>query len=298
MHVPVPSPAGLLKPEYILQPKRMLRRLIGRSASPSGRPYDLPTRWGVSMSLRELDDVGRAIDRFGLFDLTVTEAIWRLIREGDTVVDVGANVGAMTIAAAARLDRSGTIFSFEPHPALFKDLAENVRRSSSRFGGVRFVPKQEALSDANGVAFLSEPDGFSSNRGLALLGGSGKAGHEVATRRLDDYASELGNVALLKIDVEGHEESALRGARSLFESRAIRHVIFEESRAVPSATTMLLAGHGFTIFSLNRTLFRVRLGDPTEAWTSRWEARSLLATLEPEATREAFRAPGWRALSA
>jgi FkbM family methyltransferase len=46
----------------------------------------------------------------------VTKAIWRLAAPGDTLVDVGANVGYMSLAMIARLARRGRVFAFEPQP--------------------------------------------------------------------------------------------------------------------------------------------------------------------------------------
>src|ERR1700682_445786 len=50
-----------------------------------------------------------------------------LLKPGDLVVDVGANIGALTLCAAARVGASGEIFSIEAHPAIFGYLMRNLR---------------------------------------------------------------------------------------------------------------------------------------------------------------------------
>jgi FkbM family methyltransferase len=209
------SISALCKPEYLLQPRYLARRILGRRrAADDHGMFVLPLPWGLSMAVRELDTLAQAIDRLGVYDLVVTETIWRLIRPGDTVLDVGANVGCMSLAMAARLEKRGRVFAFEPHPGLFGELSSNVEAARKRFPGVDVRVFREAVSDSAGTASLHIPVDFAARRGLAYLGhgvGAPVATEqiEVSTRRLDDHASELGgSIALMKIDVEGHEASS------------------------------------------------------------------------------------------
>lgn len=287
----------LIKPEYLLQPVRLWRRVLGRTRQRGADGnYELPLPWGVSLRVRQLDEICQTIDLLGVYDLVVTEAIWRLVSPGDTVLDVGANVGYMTLAMTARLAQGGRIFSFEPHPELFEELARNVDAARERFRGVRVNARREALSDSAGIVGLRIPQGFGANRGLASIEAAGD-GIAVTARRLDDYTDEIGpDVALMKIDVEGHEYASFRGAGSMLDRGTIRNVIMEEHRAYPNEVSRLLEGFGYTIFSLERSLLGPRLGDPAHPRRSGWEAPSLLATRSAEQARAAFRNVGWRAL--
>jgi FkbM family methyltransferase len=299
------SIAGLWKPEYLLQPRRLARRILGRTRAADDRGmFVVPLPWGLSMAFRQLDDLAQSIDRLGVYDLVVTETIWRLVHPGDTVLDVGANVGFMTIAMAARLGERGRVFAFEPHPGLFGELSRNVEAARRQFPGVVVRLFHEAVSDTEGTASLHVPPGFDKNRGLSHLGAGvdasvGGEAIDVPTRRLDDRAEELGaSIALMKIDVEGHEPAAFRGARSLFERGIIDHVILEEHRDPPTEATSLLTDVGYTLFSLERSFLGPRLGDAVRRHKSSWEAPSLLATRRPESAQAAFRVPGWRSLGA
>jgi FkbM family methyltransferase len=286
----------LAKPEYVLQPRRLLRRLLGRRASarPDGR-YSLPLPWDLDLTVRQLDDVARTVDVLGVHDLVVTEAIWRLAASGDTLVDVGANVGYMSLAMIARLGTGGRVFAFEPQPGVFEELSANLSCARSRYPGVDVTVRREALSDSVGTSgFTLAPDG--SNRGLAHLDPGGAI--SVTTHRLDDYAAELGPIALMKIDVEGHEPAVLRGASKLLEAGSIRHLVIEEHGRYPTAATKILESHGYSIFGLERTFLRVHLGDPARWHRTSWQAPSLLATRQPDQALAAFRSPGWRSLAA
>jgi FkbM family methyltransferase len=287
----------LAKPEYLLQPRRLVRRLLGRRAIAGGDgTYLLPLPWKLDLQVKQLDAVAQGVDLLGIYDLVVTEAIWRLVRPGDTVIDVGANVGYMSLAMMARLARDGRVFAFEPQPGVVDELAHNVAAARARLPGVEAVVRAEALSDTAGPAGLLLPAGSHDNRGLAHIGAV-EDGIPVVMRRLDEFASELGpDIALMKIDVEGHEPAVLRGAGALLERGVVRHVIVEEHGRYPTEATSLLEGCGYKIFSLDRSLLRVRLGDPARPRRTFWQAPSLLATRFPETVEIAFRAPGWRAL--
>src|ERR1019366_7810584 len=288
----------LTKPEYLFQPSRLLRR-IARRTTPRGADgsYVLRLPWGVCLRVQRMDDIGRAVDTFGVFDLVVTEAVWRLLQPGDTALDVGANVGYMSLVMMARLKTRGRVFAFEPHPGLFDDLKRNVADALLRLGPVDVQVRPEGLSDVSGTAALFVPNGFENNRGLARIYAAGR-GIPISVCRLDDMATEIGaDVRLMKIDVEGHEASALRGATALLEGGVIRNGIIEEHAPYPTEATSLLERYGYKLFSLERALFGARLGDAARPHRTSWEAPSLLATRESQSAIEAFRRPGWRCLS-
>lgn len=123
-------------------------------------------------------------------------------------IDVGANRGVWTEMLRRH---SRAVLAFEPNPKLFREL-------SRRLGpGATALPV--ALSDASGAAELRVPrrrKGYS-NQGATLahdsLGDCAYGAVSVPTRRLDEI--EIGDVGLIKIDVEGHEAAVLRGAAGL-----------------------------------------------------------------------------------
>jgi FkbM family methyltransferase len=293
---------GLLKAEYLWAPRLLARRLSGRSGARIDHGmHVVPMAWGLSLRVSRMDNVARSVDRLGVHDLVVTEAIWRLVHWGETTIDVGANVGYMTLAMIARMRDAGRVFSFEPHPVLYGEFRGNVASARNRYPNVEVIELREALSDTRGTAWLSHPPGFEDNRGLAAIAardGENARGHEVSTRRLDDYADELGaKVALAKIDVEGHEPAVLRGARGLLERGVIHHIILEEHGTYPTESSRFLESLGYSIFFLERTLFKPRLGDPARPSRSGWEPPNLLATRFPEDVRAIFASPGWQCLA-
>lgn len=122
---------------------------------------------------------------------------------GRLAVDAGANAGlyAWWIARAA-----SQVMAFEPHP--------DICRKLERLAPSNVTALNVALSDHSGTATLHVPPaGF----GEASLQARGKDIEAVAVelRTLDSY--QLDDLGFLKVDVEGHEESLLRGAASTIQ---------------------------------------------------------------------------------
>lgn len=124
-----------------------------------------------------------------------------ILRRGDIFVDVGANVGHLTLAAANMVGPVGRVFSLEPHPKTARYLCGNVT-----LNGVKNVTViRAAAGECPGAARLtsrrSDDLNFISNRGI-----------EVPVVTLDSFIPEL-SIRLLKVDVEGAELMVFKGAR-------------------------------------------------------------------------------------
>ncbi len=149
-------------------------------------------------------------------DLTHDETVLsQFIRPGDTVVDVGANIGTLTLHAASRVGPSGSVHSFEANPRTYQFLRGNVRLNrldnTARVHGC-------ALGDAPGL--LSFTGGRWDD--MAHISENGEI--KVEVRRLDDVLGHLPSVSVLKIDVEGFEIPVLRGAKDLLRKTELLYV--------------------------------------------------------------------------
>ena len=105
----------LIKPEYIFRPSQGVRRILRRlKPRPRSAVVELP--WKLQLCIRLDDHIGWSIWRTGVYDLCVTEVLWRLIDKGETSVDVGANIGHMTSVMVKRVGASGKVHAYEAHP--------------------------------------------------------------------------------------------------------------------------------------------------------------------------------------
>lgn len=145
----------------------------------------------------------------GVFEPRLTRAFRALVGAGHTVLDVGANVGWYTLAAARGVGEGGRVVAVEPNP----DIAVRLRASVEANGfEARVAVVVEALGDAPGRATLGRPRQVA-NYGNAFLVETPDAAlfecHDVAVGRLDDMP--FPRLDLVKIDCEGAEALVLGG---------------------------------------------------------------------------------------
>ena len=117
---------GLFKPEYFYQPKVALRRIIPFAKKETSEFVERELPWGMTISVRRLEEHEKMLSVLGVCDLIVTESLWRLTQPGELAVDVGANIGYMSSILAKRVGSSGSVYAFEAHPEIFKELKHNV----------------------------------------------------------------------------------------------------------------------------------------------------------------------------
>jgi FkbM family methyltransferase len=130
------------------------------------------------------------------------------VKRGDVVVDVGANVGALTIPFARMVGPRGAVFAFEPQPFVYYLLCANVALN----GLQHVVCHRLALAHEVGVTLIKEldytcPGNFG---GFRVYDNATDA--QVPTNVSTIDAWRLNKCALIKVDVEGMERMVLRGA--------------------------------------------------------------------------------------
>lgn len=222
----------------------------------------------------------------------------RLVRPGDSVFDVGANLGHYTVLFSHLAGRNGEVHAFEPIPSTFDRLSANVA-ARARFGNVRL--NRAAVSDRPGPVTLWLPGDDHGQASLARhRAGSWTPATEVRefsceAVRLDDYVRErgTGQVAFVKCDVEGAELPALRGAaETLKRHRPLLHL--EVSAAWtgdfgydPADLIRFLLDLGYRSFHLLREDVR-RLDDPLTELGGLQESVNLLCAV-PEVHGERIR---------
>lgn len=170
------------------------------------------------------------------------EVIDRL--DGGTFVDVGASVGFVTVRAAWRAD---WVVALEPHPIRFAYLKRNVQLN----GLTNVTCLNCALGAQDATVALYDVDPTLGPHALDVSAYPGRGNRfEVPLRRLDDVVD--GDVAVLKIDVEGAELGVLEGAPRIIGSRPL---IVIESLTPESLSQLHGILHGYSVNEMDSNSF-------------------------------------------
>jgi|ERR1043166_1210092 FkbM family methyltransferase len=234
---------------------KLIRWLIGRALTHVESPFDIH---GHKMFLNGCDDLSAQVF-LNFFEVTETRLVSRMIRRGDVVLDIGANIGFYTLLFARLVGDSGRVYAFEPDPTNFALLEKNVRANG--YKNVELVRK--ALADENGKTRLYLAK---NNRGMHRLYQPRRGGKsvEVDVVRLDDYfAADHTRINFVKMDVEGAESAVLRGMSALLrKNRATMLLEFapyaiKECGAEPEALLQMVRGYGYEFFCYNEAVRRL-----------------------------------------
>ena len=183
------------------------------------------------------------------------------VREGSTIVDVGASWGLFSYHLARRAGKDGALYSYEPHPA----NSVVLRGLAKAKPYVRF--RAAALSNAAGRAELLVPR--HRNRMVTAQSSlahdfDGQAGVvidkiTVPTLRLDDEIDPVTRVDFIKIDVEGHEIAVLQGGAATIR-RCLPPILIEiEQRHLDVSIESVfkeITGMGYHLFYIDGTVLR------------------------------------------
>ncbi|MBV8545131.1 MAG: FkbM family methyltransferase [Acidobacteria bacterium] len=149
----------------------------------------------------------------GTYERNMQQLFRERIRPGATVFDVGANVGFFTLLASKLAGDSGRVYAFEPLPRNLDFLDRHLRINEIANVHVKAL----AIAAASGEAHFRIAQ-------HASMGGLAEGGDlHVVTASLDDLIASgyVTRPDFIKMDIEGAESDALRGAKELLAGRAL-----------------------------------------------------------------------------
>jgi len=146
---------------------------------------------------------------YGSWEPEVVRSIQRHVTPGMKVLDIGAQSGFYSLLLSRLIGPEGVVFAFEPLPANYRILEENVSLNNIS----NIVVIREAASDQSGEISFEFPHGDPSLVAGPILEGDNLGTFQVPSMSLDDFARQTGHhVQFIKMDVEGAETAVLRGA--------------------------------------------------------------------------------------
>lgn len=166
-------------------------------------------RYGTMVYEEQDFFIGKALEVYGEFSELEVVLFRKLIKAGDLVVEVGANIGCHTLVYSQFVGPTGNVLAFEPERNVFKMLCGNMAINNAR----HVHCFHQAVGDHDGQIHVPEPDYTkTTNFGNMDLTKdySEYQGYLVPLIKLDTLG--LVRCDFMKVDVEGMETAVLRGA--------------------------------------------------------------------------------------
>ena len=144
-------------------------------------------------------------------DRAERQVLRRILLAGAVVVDAGANIGIYSEFLSRCVGPTGVVHSFEPSPDNFKRLHAATRKLSN----VRL--SQAAVGEHSGNSELYLSDKLNVDHRAYMADGDSRRTVPIEMVALDDYFKPGERVDLIKMDIQGYELHALRGANRVLE---------------------------------------------------------------------------------
>jgi len=203
--------------------KVLIARIISRvvqSLRLNKNPTTVVTRKNICYRLDLNEGIDLAI-YLGVYENSTVKAYRRLIKNGDYVIDIGANIGAHTLQFADLVGDSGRVIAFEPTDYAFSKLQTNIGLNPRL--SARIIANQIMLAENESESKDSLPELYSS---WPLIPGGvvhpdhwGKKMTTLTAKltTLDSYIHDhdIHKVDVVKMDVDGYEYSVLKGSISM-----------------------------------------------------------------------------------
>ena len=180
--------------------------------------------------------VGASLRKYGEFSAGEAVLFSKIVQPGMVVIEVGANIGAHTVALSRLVGPGGVVVAFEPQRLVFQTLCANLALNSC--ANVHAVQQAVGAELGQIVVPVLAPDQPNNFGGLSLIGAT--EGERVPLVTLDSLQFSRCNV--IKLDLEGMEVEALRGGAGLIAgTRPILYVENDRPERSAELVGLLLA---------------------------------------------------------
>lgn len=156
--------------------------------------------------------IGKCFELYGQYSESEIAMMRAFLREGDVVIDVGANIGDLTLPLSQAVGPTGRVYAFESHPETFNILGANLALNQVR--NVRTLNYFVARDDS---AETASPH----------YGATAYIGDVWKPQFMPLDALDLAQCTLIKVDVDGHELEVLRSGEMQIER--FRPVLYFEN---------------------------------------------------------------------
>jgi len=180
------------------------------------------------------DSISREVCFTGIYEPQETLIIQKILRSGDTFVDVGANWGYHAMLAAQLVGDTGRVVCLEPDPFIAGLLQQNLSRNQFSQVSLHALAASAEPGHIPWNTFDAAGGNWGTGQMLTPSAARDSGQTKVPTVVLDDLLNDLGidHVDLLKMDIEGGEVFALRGMERGLKSGVYRRILLELHPAI------------------------------------------------------------------
>jgi FkbM family methyltransferase len=223
-----------------------------------------PSDFGVSFELQST----------GEYEGASMDYVRRTLQPGMVFVDVGANIGLFTLTAARQIGANGRVFAFEPGNDNCALLRKNVEVNNYT-GNVTVIEK--AVSNKSGTCTLFKSEFNPADHRIYEVSKDRKS-MEIECIALDDYFKPGNRIDMIKMDIEGAEELAIKGMeRILTETKKLQLVVecwpsmLAKAGTDPVALFTSLQNKGFSLSVIDDAAKTITPMDAAKAVQFSWD---------------------------
>jgi FkbM family methyltransferase len=178
--------------------------------------------------------IGKAIEIYGEYGGIESAFLESLVKLGDTVIEVGSNIGAHTIGLAKAVGQQGRIFAFEPQRACYALLQAQI--ALNRLDNIHAFNEGGGCTRGQLWMPLIDYAKLGNFGGVAISSEKTPGAEAVNVVTLDEKLGDT-SCALLKIDVEGMEEDVIQGGLNLIKKQ--RPLLYVENDRVEKSKSLV-----------------------------------------------------------
>lgn len=224
------------------------------------------TNDGRTIALKTDNPSYRFIYFTGIYEPAVTKIFTQIVSRGDVCLDIGANIGWFTTLFQKLTGESGHVHAFEPVPSIFEHLRRNVTMNEPpRNVTLNNIALGDVEKEIEMHVFRDLPDGHAS---MATFGEENYETFGCPMITLDSYLTQnkVGDVRVVKMDIEGAELMMLKGASKLFDQKELPVLEVEMALAttrgfgyLPNDLVEFISSHGdYEFYEIDERQFKLR----------------------------------------
>lgn len=189
-----------------------------------------------------------------IYEQFETEIFKKIVKKGDNVIDIGANIGYYTLLLSKLVGENGHVFAFEPEPNNFELLRKNVEVNG--YKNVTLVQKAVSYKSEKCKLYLHGSNNIGNN---TIYYYEGRKCIEIETITLDEYLKNK-KIDFIKIDVDGAEGGVIKGMAELLKQDNLKIITefypkgFNEFGIKGDEYFNILQKNGFKMYGLTDKL--------------------------------------------